>query len=234
MLVISIGLSIGWYLTEWVLKAQHDAAATAAQAPLNQLLIALHNYHEQHGSLPPAYIADETGKPMHSWRVLILPYIEEGQLHSRYRFDEPWNSPHNLSLADEMPRIFRSPTEPPSKRNANIVVVAGPDTPFPGSQSTKFDDFKDGMENTILLTEMSNSDICWLEPRDLDATTMSFQVNDRKRPSISSVSWREPYIVFADSIHTYPVPQHTPPEVLKALTTIAGGEAVTREQIEAP
>src|SRR5688500_8670454 len=58
-----------------------------------QLGIALHSYHDEYGSFPPAYVADANGKPMHSWRVLILPFIEEQALYQRYRFNEPWNGP---------------------------------------------------------------------------------------------------------------------------------------------
>lgn len=231
LLLCSVALALLYYLGQAVTNARRAALQSTAQSPLNQLLVAMHNYHDQHGSFPPAYIVDEDGKPIHSWRVLILPYIEERALYAEYRFDEPWDSAHNLSLADRMPRMFRSPTESPSHRNANIVVITGPDTAFPGGKSTRLDEFVDGTENCILLTEIANSDICWLEPRDLDTATMSFKVNDPAKPSVSAAPWRQPYVVLADSIHTYPVPRDIPPEVLKALTTIAGGEPVSRDQI---
>ena len=235
MLMASVLLAGLWYMGREVTKARQASLTSATQGPLNQVLMALHNYHAQHGSLPPAFIADKNGKPMHSWRVLILPYLDDNNgVYQAYRFDEPWNSPHNLSLADSMPRSFLARTEPASRRNTNIVVIVGPDTAFPGANATKFDDFKDGMGNTILVTEIADSDICWLEPRDLDAATMSFQVNDRKKPSISSVSWRQPYVVFADSIHAYPVPEDASPKALRAFSTIAGGEAITRDQVWLP
>jgi hypothetical protein len=231
MLAASVLLAGLWYLGRAVTKARRAALNSSTQGPLNQVLMALHNYHAEYGCLPPAYIADKDGKPMHSWRVLILPYLDESALYQAYRFDEPWDSAHNLSLADSMPRSFLARTEPASRRYTNIVVIVGPSTAFPGGTSTTFDDFKDGTDNTILVTEIANSDICWLEPRDLDSATMSFKTNDRKKPSISSVGWRRPYVVLAHSIHAYPVPEDTPPEALRALTTIAGGEATSRDTI---
>src|SRR5262245_5912743 len=62
---------------------------------LSNLGRALHNYNSRLGSFPPAYIADANGKPMHGWRTLLLPYLEEPKIRREYRFDEPWNSPHN-------------------------------------------------------------------------------------------------------------------------------------------
>ena len=234
MLLVSVLLSGLWYLGQSVNHAYRSALRMAAQGHLNQLAMALHNYHDIHGTFPPAYIPDENSQPMHSWRVLILPYIAQQALYAEYRFEEPWNSPHNLGLAERMPAVFRSPTEPLSRSNTNMVVIVGPGTAFPGAEPTKLTDFTDGTENCILLTEIARSDICWLEPRDLDTTTMSFRVNDRTRPSISAAHWRSPYVVFADTIRGYLVPLDTPPDDLKALTTIAGGEPITRNQIWPP
>lgn len=65
---------------------------------VKQILIALHNCHDDHGSFPPAYVADESGRPIHSWRVLILPYMDRQDLYDQYDFHEPWNSPGNREL----------------------------------------------------------------------------------------------------------------------------------------
>jgi hypothetical protein len=230
-LVLSMLLAIAWYGAQYVVEARRASIATGAHAPLNQVMLALSNYHDLHGSFPPAYIADKDGKPMHSWRVLILPYLEHQTLYDQYLFDEPWNSPRNMQLADQMPRVFHSPSEPPSSKFTNVVVIVGPGTAFPGANTTKLADFTDGAGNTILATEIANSDICWLEPRDLDTSTMSFTTNDRKQPSISAARWRRPYVVFADTISAFAVPAEIKPADLEALTTIAGGESVTREQI---
>lgn len=62
------------------------------------ITMALHEYAEDHGHFPPTFITDDTGKPMHSWRVLILPYLEESTLFAQYNFDEPWDGPNNSKL----------------------------------------------------------------------------------------------------------------------------------------
>ena len=74
-----------------------QAARAAAQrmtccGHMSQLTLAFLVYHEVHGSFPPAYTVDENGKPLHSWRVLILPFIEQKALYDKIRLDEPWDS----------------------------------------------------------------------------------------------------------------------------------------------
>jgi len=74
--------------------------------------LGLQNYHVEHGCFPPAYVADADGKPMHSWRVLILPYMERRILYDSYNFDEPWNSPSNRYLAGHIPSEYTCPSDP--------------------------------------------------------------------------------------------------------------------------
>lgn len=223
---ISIWLALG------VRQARRMAIGTSSQGRLNQLSMALHNYHDTYGQFPPAFVADENGKPIHSWRVLILPFIEEQQLYKEYRFDEPWDGPHNVTLSNRMPVAFHSPSEPPSKSHTNLVVITGPQTIFPGSRSTCLDDIRDGQENTILLTEVGNSMIPWLAPQDLSAETMSFRVKDSTGTGISCAKWRQPYVVFADSITAYSLMPSLDPDSLRALTTISGREPITRDELE--
>jgi len=204
--------------------AREAAIACASQSRLNQMHLALSNYHAMYGCFPPAYIADEDGTPMHSWRVLILPMIEADAVHAAYRFDEPWNGPNNSKLLEKMPESFHVRSEPPSTSHTNLVVITGPGTAFPGSRSTRKEDFADGLDNTILLAEIANSDILWLEPRDLDARQMSFRANDPSRPSISTSRRTGPYVVFADRITAHRLSSSLSQQALRSLTTIAGGE----------
>ena len=223
LVVVLVVIPCSW-LAVAIHEAREAALACGCQSHLNQLQLVLVNYKFAHGHFPPAYIADKDGKPMHSWRVLILPFMEEGALYKEYDFNEPWNGPHNSKLADKMPSIFCMPSEPPSTSVTNIVAITGSGTAFPGSRTTRTAEFTDGLDNTILLAEIADSNINWLEPRDLQVEEMSFAVNDKQKPSISSSRHRGPYVVFADSIRTHQVTPSLRPEALRALTTIAGGE----------
>jgi hypothetical protein len=135
---------------------------------LKRLALALHSYESEHGTFPPAYLTDKDGKPAHSWRVLILPYLNHKDLYDAYRFDEPWNGPHNRLLADQVPDVFTCPgrNDGPSWRT-DYVAIIGSQTVWPGSQPVKIADITNGTSNTIGLIEIADSDIHWMEPRDI-------------------------------------------------------------------
>src|SRR5262249_15896286 len=73
---------------------------------LRELAVAVHNYHDAHGHLPLPAITDRTGKPLLSWRVALLPFMEHDNLYKQFRLDEPWDGPNNRKLIDKMPAIF--------------------------------------------------------------------------------------------------------------------------------
>jgi len=137
------------------------------QNNLKQIARALRMYHDRFGRFPPAYIADADGKPMHSWRVLILPYLEYQALYNQYDFTEPWDGPNNRKLAATVPVMYQCPSVMNDGTTTNYVAVTGPGTAWPGDKSTTLADFRDGEANTILLVESPASDIHWMEPRDL-------------------------------------------------------------------
>ncbi len=184
---------------------QAREAARASQCLCILCMIArslCYNYHETYGSFPPAYVADATGKPMHSWRVLILPFLEQSTLYQSYSMAEPWDGPNNRKLLAQRPNIYACPSRLGGPTLTSYVAIVGPKTAFPGSKTTKLGDIHDGPSGTILIAEVSNVDIAWTEPRDLDAETMSWAIDDPKRPSISSphsVAGRR-VRVFADGI----------------------------------
>jgi hypothetical protein len=228
-------LMIGFvaWLYPRVQAAREAARHTACRGRLAKLELALQNYHDVHGSFPPAYLADETGKPLHSWRVLILPYFDRGKEYAEYRFDEPWNSPHNSKIEQSAATHFRCPSRTSNHLapTTDYVLIVGKGTAFPGAGTTKLADILDGVENTILVAEINNSDIHWMEPRDLDAETMSFLVNDAARPSVSAPHPAGPAVVFADTIKSYRLSPSLSANTLKALTTIAGNEPVSKEKL---
>ena len=198
---------------------------------LKQIGVALHNYHNRYGSFPPAYIADEDGKPMHSWRVLLLPYMEEGFLYEKYRFDEPWDGPNNRTLHDYYaPYNIPCNYSCPANTNTNVtsyVAVVGPGTAWPDDKSTKLGDFADGASNTIMIVEMANSGIHWMEPRDLHVLKMHPWINAKSSQAISSNHPGGACVLFADG-SVYFLPTGFLPK-LNALLTIDGGEEVSPE-----
>lgn len=94
-----------------VQAARQAARRNQCVTNLRQISLAMLNYHDVWNSFPPAYIADENGRPKHSWRVLILPYLEQQTLYDRYDFNEPWDGPHNSQLAALMPPVYACLTD---------------------------------------------------------------------------------------------------------------------------
>lgn len=140
---------------------------------LKQLGLAVFNYESDLGQFPPAFVADEDGKPMHSWRTLILPFIEEQKIYYTYDFQKPWDSPENQGLAAKsVPYAFQCPSVSPSpeqpKHRTDYVAVLGEDTFWrPDGTPRKLSECTGGLSNTAMLIEIKRSNIPWHEPRDV-------------------------------------------------------------------
>lgn len=166
MTVVSVLLSL--LMTVVVIPKRRKLQSVRGNSNLTAIGMALHRYHDANGCLPPAYIADENGKPMHSWRVLLLPYLCQEELYKQYDFSESWDGPHNRLLAANIPEEYKCPLY--AGRNTirtSFVAVVGPQTAWPDAKSVRFQDFKDGLSNTITVVAIANSDINWMEPRDM-------------------------------------------------------------------
>lgn len=138
---------------------------------LKSIVLALMNYHDDHGAFPPAFIADEDGKPMHSWRVLLLPYVEESPRYEEYNFQEPWDGPNNRQLLTPIPRDYACPSDTrivlERRVQTSYVAAIGPRTAWPGPFGRKASEMPDGTGSTILVLEDHSMNIPWMEPRDL-------------------------------------------------------------------
>src|SRR5262249_25630955 len=146
-------------------------------------------------------------------------------LYDQYRFDEPWDGPNNSQLHGTLLKIYMCPSEPTPSPATNYVVVTGSQTIWPGATSTKMADIKDGPSNTILLIEVLNSGIHWMEPRDLDMTQMPMAITPAKGLGISCVHKPEGFanIAFADG-GTRRIPNTASAKAIRAALTISGGE----------
>jgi prepilin-type processing-associated H-X9-DG protein len=194
---------------------------------VRNIVLALHNYHSFYGSLPPAYIADANGRPMHSWRVLILPYLDRTDLYEIYRFDEPWDGPNNSKLHDLIVDAFRCPQGHGGARSTetSYVAIVGPETIWPGDGAVKLDDVSDGLGSTLLVVEIANSGIHWMEPRDLHVSQMTQTINSKSGQGISSGHPGGAVVGFADGRVRF-LSDNTPAATIEALLTIRGGEKI--------
>jgi hypothetical protein len=230
LFIPAVGIVIALLLPA-VQAAREAARRMNCANHMTQISLAIHNYAQAHRCFPPAFIADKDGKPMHSWRVLILPYMELDSLYKQYRFDEPWNGPHNKLLATKIPLVYRCPSDGSPEFETSYAMIMGPHAFSDGPTSRSFDEIKDGMDNTIMLAECAGAGINWMEPRDLNTEMMTFHINDPKHDpgqptvDISSGHGDSARVTFC-SASGGPLPIDLDPDVLKAMMTIDGGEPI--------
>ena len=234
-LVLGVFVAIGGLL--WpAIESAREAARRANCIGQNKFFgLAIHTYVDSKGYFPSAYIADKQGRPAHSWRVVLLQ-MDMVPLYERYRFDEAWDSPHNRDLAGGLPMgmsgvypWYHCATDRGSGGlDTSYVMVVGPDTISPGPKSRRLKEITDGISNTAIIGEMSESGIHWMEPRDLDFQNMSFKINDKNGQGIRSKHPGIATVVFADG-GVRSLSEDTDPEIVRALFTINGGKRVPWE-----
>jgi hypothetical protein len=160
-------------LTGWVAQGTNRIRAAAARAQstnnVKQIGIAFHNYHDTVGRFPAQAICDKQGKPLLSWRVAILPYVEQEALYKEFKLDEPWDSEHNKKLIARMPKTYASPASKKLDGHTTYLVPVGKETVFTGDpKGLKINDITDGTSNTIFLVEANDdSAVIWTKPDDL-------------------------------------------------------------------
>lgn len=208
-------------------QAARDAARrSSCNCNLKQIGLGLQNYADVYKSFPPAYVTDERGNRMHSWRVLILPFIEAKPLYDMYDFSEPWNGPNNRRLAQWMPHVYRCPSDDLSRPGeTSYAAIDGPGTVFSGSKGSAFTDIKDGTSNTLAVVEAVGAGMDWMEPRDIPFSSLKGGVMASMKPGIASRHKGACMASFCDG-HVYGLSSAIPVKTLQALATRAGGEAI--------
>jgi hypothetical protein len=207
-----------------VLTAIEAANRTQCKCNLKQLGLAMHNYHDAFKVYPPAAIRDEAGRPLLSWRVVILPFIEETGLYQKFQLNEPWDSPHNLPLASQMPPQFRCPSDRTSQPNApNYVIVIGKETYFPPDGQVNVKDVKDGTSLTVMVGEVAGNTVPWTKPDDL-----VFDQNFTGKGNFSSAHAGGWQVLMGDGTCRF-ISEKSEPRILRALMTIAGREIVDED-----
>lgn len=148
--------------------AREAARRVQCSNNVKQIVLAMYNYQDAYGSFPPAYTVDANGKKLHSWRTLILPYLEQDALFRQINLNEPWDSPSNAPFAQMAGKVFHCPSHAAGDLGSSYVLVVGPKTIFDGNKGKKLFEITDGTSNTVMVVEWPGANKNWMEPTDLD------------------------------------------------------------------
>jgi hypothetical protein len=199
-------------------RAQADRMTNSNK--FKQVAIAFHNFHDSYRILPLAGNQKKDGKaPGLSWRVHLLPFLEQNELYKKFRLDEPWDSAHNKALIAEMPDVYKlDPSVPQGKTTMLLPMGAG--YGFSGEEPGEFRQFTDGLSNTIMVLQAAPAEaVTWTKPEDLEVDLSEF-------PEQVGAEGEETFLAarFDGSVQSFW--ENAAPETLNAILTRAGGEVV--------
>jgi len=209
-------------------QAARDAARrTQVTSNFKQVMVAMATYEAANGHFPAQAICAADGRPLLSWRVALLPFLDGGDLHRQFRLNEPWDSPHNLDLLGRMPAVYADPAAPAGQAARGLTTVqtlAGTGTAFSApDKAIAAGPISDGVSRTIAIVEaLPDNAVPWTKPDDIEF--------DPERPLAGVGNPRRVGGMFAAGFfdgHTRMIEADVDPEVFRALVTPSGGETVT-------
>jgi prepilin-type processing-associated H-X9-DG protein len=235
LLLVSILAFIFVFLPA-VKLARESATRTTCRFTLKTLGIAMHNYVEGHDGTFPDTVSGASGEPQQSWRISLLPLLDQPKLRSAYSSSVAWDAPSNLPVGRARLHSFicsanNFPTDDSGRYFTAFAAMTGPSTVFPNQHGIRLAEATDGTSHTILIGECSGLNIVWTEPRDIDISNQKIGINlpgDRPRFSssiLSSYHRGGAYVALADGSVRF-LSEKIDPKVLQALTTATGGENV--------
>jgi len=203
-----------------VQAAREAARRNQAMNNMKQIEIALLNHEAARGAFPAAKGGEESQL---SWRVQILPFIEQQELYEEFHLDEPWDSEHNRALVAQMPDVFKVPGADLPPGTTSYLLVTGPGTAFgDGTTGPRTRDFRDGTVNTIILVEADpEMAVEWTKPEDwqFDPTNPTNRLGS-VRPGGFLAATADGAVHF--------ISDDTDPSMVGAMMSPAGGEQVNR------
>ena len=168
---IAVSLGIALVLISLLLPAFHRGPElgrrTQCRNNLKQIALALHNYHDKYDVLPPAYTVDQNGQPLHSWRTLILPFLERNGLYDSIDLSQPWNASANKKAGEVRLPVYECPSSVLPEGFTTYMAIVGEDYAFHPDRSRTLSEFTDDTSNTLMVIEVPiTSATHWMNPKD--------------------------------------------------------------------
>ncbi len=192
---------------------------------MKQIGLSMLFYESAQKGYPARAVFDKNGKPLLSWRVLILPYLEKGNLYNQFHLDEPWDSPNNKKLIEQMPAAFRSPSSKAPANMTTYLVPVGPGMLFEGNKGCSMREVTDGTSRTVMLVEANDDQaVIWTKPDDFEY--------DQQDPMGDLVGlWPDGFLAVLADGSAHFIRSSIDPTVLKAFFTRNGGEKADMEAL---
>lgn len=185
---------------------------------LKAIAHALHRYHDCHGRFPPAALYSTDGRPLLSWRVLLLPFLRGSDLYERFKLDEPWDSPRNKPLLGEMPSVYASSGRCMTERfQTRYQVITGAGTLFARKDGPMLSEICDGTGYTLLVVEAGV--VPWTKPQDIAYT------EDQPLPRLGGLFSEGFYAALAQGTVHF-IKKETEEETLRSLITPRDGRCI--------
>ena len=205
-----------------VQAAREAARRMQCSNNMKQIALAIHNYESAYKSLPPAYTVDSEGNKLHSWRTLILPFLEQNAMYSRIDFSKPWDHPDNAFALEMQVPFYMCPSSSLPNGHTPYLAIVDPQSVFPGETTITFSKITDGTSNTVMVYESDPAtSVHWMEPRDGDINAFIAAFSSTHRHTHTGGA----NCTLADGSVRF-FSNNTPPQTLRALATKDGGEVV--------
>lgn len=219
--VLGIGLLLAGFMLPATRRVRPAAYRLQCKNNLKQIGLALHNYVDTYHALPPAFTIDADGKPLHSWRTLILPFLDEHELYKSIDLSKAWNDPANAEAFKRRVSIYQCPSTQLPDTETCYMALVGTHACLRPTQPRKFSEITDGLGSTLMLLEVPpDRAVPWMSPVDADE-----KLFEALGPDTKTAHSGGSHVLFANGSTRF-IPSGMPADQRRALITVDGNETI--------